>query len=136
MAMGVSFAKAQPQVQTGAEISVNETTHDYGSIKINSDGICEFIITNTGNEPLIISDAKGSCSCTVPEFPTEPIAPGKSAPIKVKYNTSHVGPINKSVTIMSNAVNEPTKILKITGNVLPAPEGTSPVDNSGAPTNQ
>jgi len=134
LAIGISFAKAQPLVQTGAEISVNKTTHDYGSVKIGSDGFCEFIITNTGNEPLIISDARGSCSCTVPEWTKDPIAPGASTTIKVKYNTNNPGPINKSVTIMSNAVSEPVKTLKITGNVLPAAEGTSPVDNSGAPT--
>jgi hypothetical protein len=83
---------------------------------------------------LIISQAKGSCGCTVPEWTTDPIAPGETGTITVKYNTEKVGPINKNVTVMSNATNEPTKVLRITGNVAPAPEGTSPVNNSGAPT--
>jgi hypothetical protein len=84
---------------------------------------------------LIISNAKGSCGCTVPEWPKEPIAPGAKATIKVKYDTKRPGAINKSVTITSNAVNEPTKVIRIKGNVLPAPEGTAPVNNSGVPAN-
>lgn len=132
--MGITFAKAQPQVQTGAAISVNKEVHDYGTIKADADGSCEFIVTNTGTEPLVFEQVRGSCSCTVPEWTKEPIAPGASTVIKVQYNTSKVGPISKTVTIISNATNEPTKTLKISGNVLPKPEGTSPVDNSGAPT--
>lgn len=127
-------ANAQP-VQTGASISVNKETHDYGTIKTGADGNCEFVITNTGNEPLILATVKGSCSCTVPSWPTEPIAPGATAAIKVTYNTTRPGPINKSVTITSNAVNEPVKVLRISGNVLPVEEGLTPVSTSGPVTN-
>jgi hypothetical protein len=71
--------------------------------------------------------------CTVPEWPKEPIAPGAKASIKVKYDTSRQGVINKNVTITSNAVNAAEKIIYIKGNVLPAPESGAPVNNSGAP---
>lgn len=107
------------QQQTdGAIISLDKDVHDYGNIKAGTNGECVFKVTNTGNAPLIISFCKGSCSCTVSSCPKEPIAPGESATISVTYNTSHVGPINKSVTINSNATNYPSKTVYIKGNVI------------------
>jgi hypothetical protein len=100
-----------------AEIKFDKDVHDYGNIKQGADGVTEFKFKNTGSEPLIISMAKGSCGCTVPEWPKEPIKPGETAAIKVSYDTKRVGPINKNVTITSNAKNEPTKVLRITGKV-------------------
>ena len=123
------------EMQNGAKIEFAKETHDYGTVKYGGNGQCTFEFTNTGNAPLIISNAKGSCGCTVPEWPKEPIAPGAKGKIIVKYDTKRVGAINKSVTITSNAVNETTKTIRIKGTVAPAPEGTSPVNNSGAPTN-
>ena len=131
----LSMNKAVAQTEKGAKIEFTKETHDYGTIKNGADGTCSFEFKNTGNEPLIISMAKGSCGCTVPEWPKEPIAPGAKASIKVKYDTSRAGAINKNVTITSNAVNEPTKIIYIKGTVLPFPEGAAPVNNAGAPTN-
>ncbi len=131
----MSFNKATAQIESGPKIDFTKETHDYGTIKYGADGSCSFEFKNTGNAPLIISNAKGSCGCTVPEWPKEPIAPGAKASIKVKYDTKRPGAINKSVTITSNAVNEPTKVIRIKGNVLPAPEGTAPVNNSGVPAN-
>jgi hypothetical protein len=122
------------QTTSGAKIDFTKDTHDYGTIKNGADGTCTFEFKNTGNAPLIISNAKGSCGCTVPEWPKEPIAPGAKASIKVKYDTSRQGVINKNVTITSNAVNAAEKIIYIKGNVLPAPESGAPVNNSGAPT--
>lgn len=113
-------ASAQP-VSTdasGAEITVDKESHDYGTIQQGANGECYFIITNTGTEPLIISECRGSCSCTVPDWPRAPIAPGKSAKIIVKYDTKRVGPINKTVTITSNATNTPIRTLTIKGNVV------------------
>ena len=80
---------------------------------------CEFVFTNTGKEPLIISKCKGSCGCTVPECPKEPILPGESNVIKVDYDEKRVGIINKSVTITSNAKNA-SKIIKIKGKIIAA----------------
>ncbi|PCJ23908.1 MAG: hypothetical protein COA97_10745 [Flavobacteriales bacterium] len=105
---------------------------DYGTIEQGADGVREFKFTNTGKEPLIISNARGSCGCTVPTWPKEPIKPGESSVIKVKYDTKRLGAINKSVTITSNAAT-PTKVIRIKGKII-APQ-TSPVkENAGAPT--
>lgn len=116
-----------------AEIEFKKETHDYGNIKQNSNGVYEFIFKNTGSQPLIISNAKGSCGCTVPEWPKEPILPGKSGTIKVKYDTKIVGPFSKSVTLQSNAANNPSKVLRIKGTVEEV-AGSSPINNSGAPS--
>jgi hypothetical protein len=120
--------------ENGAKIKVDKEVHDYGTIEQGGDGTCTFTVSNVGDEPLIISMCKGSCGCTVPTCPKEPIAPGASASITVKYDTKRVGPINKSVTITSNAVNEPRKIVRIKGTVKAKPTGSAPVNN-GTPAN-
>jgi hypothetical protein len=131
----LTFNAVNAQIVTGAKIEFSKETHDYGTIKYGADGTCVFEFKNSGTEPLIISQAKGSCGCTVPSWPKEPIAPGATGVISVQYDTKRPGAINKSVTITSNDASEPTKVLRISGNVLPAPEGGAPVNNSGAPTN-
>jgi hypothetical protein len=110
-------ANAQEVGANGPVISIDKEVHDYGTIEKGANGECAFVVTNKGNEPLILSRCKGSCGCTVPSCPQEPIAPGASAKIKVKYDTQRVGPINKSVTITSNATNEPNKVIRIKGNI-------------------
>lgn len=116
--IGFNNAMAQGIVQSGAQIEFEKETIDYGKIAHNSNGTREFVFTNTGNEPLIISNAKGSCGCTVPEWPKDPIAPGAKGVIKVKYATDRIGVFGKSVTIYSNATNEPSKVVRIKGEVL------------------
>ena len=101
-----SFVAQQAIALTqGAEISFDKSTHDYGQIEKSANGECVFVFTNTGNQPLKISNAKGSCGCTVPQWPKEEIAPGSTGEIRVRYDTKRVGVINKSVTIQSNAMN-------------------------------
>ncbi len=118
-----AFAQSNPNA---AEISFETETIDYGTIDQGSDGKREFVFTNTGKEPLIIANAKGSCGCTVPTWPREPIAPGEQGVIKVKYDTKRVGPFTKSVTISSNAATA-TKVLRIKGKVVEKKEvKTSP----------
>jgi hypothetical protein len=126
-------AMAQEVVQ-GPAISVDKETHDYGNIAYEANGECFFTIKNTGTEPLIITGARGSCGCTVPTYPQEPIAPGETATIKVTYDTKRPGAFNKSVTITSNAVNEPTKTVFIKGNVAPKPEGSAPIAPATGPS--
>lgn len=103
---------------------------DYGTIEHNADGNREFKFTNVGKEPLIISNAVGSCGCTTPLWPKEPIKPGASAVIKVHYATDRVGQFEKTVTITSNAETA-SKVIKIKGVVkpdpTPAPDATAPV---------
>ncbi|MDR1724917.1 MAG: DUF1573 domain-containing protein [Bacteroidales bacterium] len=108
----------QPVHNTGAqaEIKFEKTEHDYGTVKKGGDGTCQFTYTNVGKAPLIISDARSSCGCTVPVVSKEPLMPGQSASITVKYNTNNVGAINKSVTVTSNAVNDKV-VLHIKGKV-------------------
>lgn len=105
----------------GAKIDFETETIDYGTIENRSDGNREFKFTNTGNAPLVITTAKGSCGCTIPTWPHEAIAPGKSSVIKVHYATERTGAFSKSVTLISNAVNAPTKVIHIKGTVKPKP---------------
>ncbi|WP_026450596.1 DUF1573 domain-containing protein [Aequorivita capsosiphonis] len=114
----VAFIGFTAQAQQ-AKISFNADTVDYGTIAKNSDGVRVFEFTNTGDAPLIISDVKSSCGCTVPKKPDGPIAPGASSTIEVKYDTNRVGPIRKTITVYSNA-NEPMVALKIKGEVKEA----------------
>lgn len=129
-----SAAVAQ-EVENGAKIEFEKEIHDYGTIENGANGECTFEFTNTGNAPLIISNAKGSCGCTVPQWPKEPIAPGATAQIKVKYDTKRAGAINKSVTISSNATNEPTKVIRISGNVKAKPTSGAPINTTGPSSN-
>ena len=136
----ISFASAQTQVVSGPAITVDKEVHDYGTIPFGGNGQCEFKVTNTGTEPLILSKCKGSCGCTVPTCEPNPIMPGQSSNITVKYDTKRAGVINKSVTITSNAVNEPTKVVRIKGTVeadpnAPAPGGAPVKAPTGAPNN-
>lgn len=113
-----AFSQEVKQVSSGPQITIDKDVHDYGTIKKGANGTAEFTIKNTGNAPLIISRAKGSCGCTVPEWPKEPIMPGASSVMSVRYDTKRVGPINKSVTVSSNATNGETKVVRIKGNVI------------------
>jgi hypothetical protein len=116
LSWGVS---AQQQV---AKIEFKTETVDYGEIEKGSDGVRVFEFTNTGSAPLIISKVSSSCGCTIPKKPEEPILPGETGEIQVKYDTNRPGPIRKAITVISNA-DTPTKILKIKGTVKTA-DGT------------
>ena len=82
----------KPKVQAPANpnapvIKFESEVHDYGKVPVNSDGACQFKFKNTGKEPLILTNVKASCGCTVPSWPKDPIAPGANAIIDVKYNS-------------------------------------------------
>ncbi len=125
-ALTVSAQATKEENPNSAEINFTEETIDYGTIEKGADGTRVFVFTNTGKEPLIITNAKGSCGCTVPTKPNDPIAPGQKGEIKVKYDTQRVGPFTKTVTINSNAKTA-VKVLRIKGVVeAPAPVKTSP----------
>ncbi len=103
----------------GPQIEFAEQVHDYGKVKKGGDGNCEFVFTNTGNEPLILSNVKASCGCTVPTWTKEPIMPGKTGTIKVRYNTN-TSPqsFTKTITVSSNSINAPRLTLKIKGTII------------------
>lgn len=102
--------------QGTAKIEFKSETIDYGEIEKGSNGVRVFEFTNTGDAPLVISNVKSSCGCTIPKKPEEPIMPGKTGEIEVKYDTNREGPIRKAITVTSNA-DTPTKVLKIKGTV-------------------
>jgi hypothetical protein len=107
----------------GAMIEFNQEVIDYGDVEYASNGEREFIIKNTGDAPLVITRTKGSCGCTVPTKPSEPILPGKTGIMKVKYDTKRANQaFSKTVTVTSNAVNFPSKTVKIKGKVLANPD--------------
>ena len=125
---GFAQPNSKPVGGSGPMISVDKESHDYGTIQQGANGTCEFIVTNTGDAPLIITQCQSSCGCTVPKCDTAPIKPGEKSAITVKYDTNRPGAINKSVTITSNATNAPSKVVTIRGMVeATAATPTSPV---------
>ncbi|WP_295985857.1 DUF1573 domain-containing protein [uncultured Algibacter sp.] len=104
-------------INAQAKIEFKSETIDYGTIEKGSNGVRVFEFINTGDEPLIISKVSSSCGCTIPKKPKEPILPGKTGVIEVKYDTNRVNPIRKTITVLSNA-ETPTIALKIKGLVI------------------
>lgn len=100
-----------------AKIEFKTDVIDYGTIEKGSDGVRVFEFTNTGDAPLVISNVKSTCGCTVPKKPEGPIMPGETGVIEVKYDTKRVNPIRKTITVFSNA-ETPTVALKIKGLVI------------------
>ena len=118
--LAIVLFSASGMAQTGPKIEFKKETIDYGTVAKGEDnGLRVFEFKNIGDAPLVISDAKSSCGCTVPKKPTEPIAPGKTGQIEDQYNMNP-GPINKTITVTSNAVNKDSGMiaLRITGNVI------------------
>lgn len=107
----VSFLSAQT-------ISFDKTTIEYGNVKVGSEGHRIFTFKNTGNKPLILSNVKASCGCTVPEWDKDPILPGKTGKIKVGYNTNIKGSFSKSIDVYSNDPKKGRTVLFIKGNVV------------------
>ena len=112
-------AKTKEEVVSGptTQISFASPKHDFGNINQDSENRHVFTFTNTGSEPLIIENAKGSCGCTVPKYPKEPIAPGATGDIEVVYKPGkQKNKQSKTVTITANT--EPrTTTLSISANV-------------------
>ena len=99
-------------------IEMLETSYNFGEIQQGESVTHDFILKNTGDADLIISAAKGSCGCTVPEWPKTPIAKGEEAAIKVTFNSAgRSGKQNKTVTLVTNAIPN-TKVITINGNVI------------------
>lgn len=105
-----------------AEIVFEEEMHDFGDITEGTKPEYVFKFKNTGKVPLIITSATGSCGCTVPAPPKEPIAPGATGEIKVSFDSSNrSGRQDKQVTVEANTMPR-TTVIKITSNVLPKTE--------------
>ena len=107
-----------------------DNTHDYGEVPEGPTAEYDFEFKNVGKKPIIITEAHGSCGCTVPKWPHEPIPPKGKGVIHVTYNTDHrPGPISKEVTITSDAMDKST-VLHIRGTVKPKPAETKPAENA------
>ncbi|MCS6981925.1 MAG: DUF1573 domain-containing protein [Flavobacteriales bacterium] len=105
------------------KLTAPDFTVDYGEVEFGGNGERVFKFKNEGKDPLLITNAQGSCGCTVPDWPRDPIMPGQEGTIKIKYDTRRAGPINKQVTITTN---EPegsnTHVVKVKGLVKNQPE--------------
>ena len=111
----------------------DEETHDFGEVPEGPLAEFDFEFKNVGKKPITINEAHGSCGCTVPKWPQEPILPKHTGIIHVSYTTSgRVGPISKEVTINSNAQQSPM-VLHIRGTVKPKPAEATPATPAAAP---
>lgn len=115
----------------GPKMVFDQMTHEFGKITQGESASYEFKFKNTGKEPLIITSASGSCGCTVPDWPKDPIKPGGSASIKVTFNSAgKMGGQDKTVTIVSNAT-EGTLVLHMKGTVEAKPaDATLPANGT------
>jgi len=119
-----SCSSKEKQNNSGSELSAiefNSTNYEFGDIAYASDGRCSFTFKNTSDVPLVINTVRASCGCTSPEWPDNPIEPGKTGSIGITYNTHIPGNFYKSITVYSNSSNSPVKLF-IKGNVLPQPD--------------
>ena len=111
----------ESKLRSKTKMKFKEMLHDFGRLKEGEKREYDFAFTNSGNEDLIIEDCKGSCGCTVPEWPKEAIKPGQSAAIKVKFDsTKKEKDQEKSVTITANTEPEITTVIKIKAYVEPS----------------
>ena len=114
-------------------MTFEEQEFDFGTIDQGTNVEHVFKFTNTGKAPLVIVDAKSSCGCTVPSFTKDPVAPGESGELLVKFNGSGKNQVSKTVTITANTeAGKETVQIKAFVN---APEGVTPAGNSVIQTN-
>ncbi|MDO5608912.1 MAG: DUF1573 domain-containing protein [Capnocytophaga sp.] len=113
----VAAFSAMTYAQDAADIKFVTEEIDYGTVKEGADGKRVFEFTNTGKAPLVITNVSSSCGCTVPSWTKEPVAPGAKGKIEVVYDTKRVGPIRKTITVLSNAKDNGQKTLRIKGTV-------------------
>ncbi len=113
----ILFVTAAAFAQPKAQFELKKL--DYGTIDKGSEPLRIFKFKNVGTEPLIIKNAKGSCGCTVPKSPKDPIMPGEEANLEVRYDTKRVGKFTKTVTLTTNDPTNPKTVLTIHGEVKP-----------------
>ncbi|HEY8511398.1 MAG TPA: DUF1573 domain-containing protein [Cyclobacteriaceae bacterium] len=114
-----AYSQEVAKKENGPVITWKESSYDFGDIRAGEKVEHTFVFTNTGNEPLIITNVQVTCGCTTPKgFPRDPIAPGQSGEITVAFNSAgRVGKQNKVVTVVSNSVGN-TNQISFTANVL------------------
>jgi len=112
--------KTEKKIETTKDVKANKRSpeitfefleYDFGLIPYKGDGTCEFKFKNTGKEALVLTNVKSSCGCTIPTWPRNPINKKQKESIKVKYDTKRQGKFHKSITVYSNALNSPVKLI-------------------------
>src|ERR1700710_1357190 len=122
--LGFAF-NASAQDDQKAEFKFNEEKHDFGKIPQGTPVTTLFTFTNIGKEPLILTEVRPTCGCTIADYTKTPVKSGEKGTIKITYNAAAVAPFNKTIVVTSNA-KTPTKYLNIVGEVTPkSTTGTS-----------
>jgi hypothetical protein len=127
LALTVNFAKAQ----SGPVMTFEKLEIDYGSVALGANGVRIFKFKNTGTEPLIVKNARGSCGCTIPKWPDTAIGVGKTGTIEVKYDTNRPGLFSREVFVETNEAN-PKHTLIIKGVVIEKKTDTAGANGSGS----
>jgi hypothetical protein len=126
MALGAAAMAQAPAAEENknkGDFKFEKEVHDFGTIIEGEMATYDFVFTNIGKEPIILSNVAASCGCTTPTWTREPVKPGEKGSIKAVYNSQNrPGPFTKQVTVSSNA-KVPTKILTIKGVVERQPSG-------------
>jgi hypothetical protein len=115
--IGFAFT-ASAQDNEKAEFKFNEEKHDFGKIPQGTPVTTVFEFTNVGKDPLILTDVKPTCGCTIADYTKTPVKSGEKGTIKITYNAAAIAPFNKTIVVTSNA-KTPTKYLNIVGEVIP-----------------
>jgi len=117
--LGFAFT-ASAQDNEKAEFKFNEEKHDFGKIPLGTPVTTMFEFTNIGKEPLILTEVRPQCGCTIADYTKTPVKSGEKGIIKITYNAAIAQPFNKVITVTSNA-KTPQKILIIVGEVVAKP---------------
>jgi hypothetical protein len=115
---------ASAQTDTKPEFKFNEEKHDFGKIPQGTPVTTVFEFTNVGVEPLILTEVKPTCGCTIADFTKTPVLKGAKGSIKITYNAAVASAFNKTIVVTSNA-KTPTKYLNIVGEVVAKPAVSS-----------
>src|ERR1700710_672821 len=122
--LGFAFT-ASAQDSEKPVFKFNEEKHDFGKIPQGTPVTTVFEFTNVGKQPLILTDVRPTCGCTIADYTKTPVKSGEKGNIKITYNAAAVAPFNKTIVVTSNA-KTPTKYLNIVGEVTPkSTTGTS-----------
>ena len=118
MVMGFAIS-ASAQTDNKAEFKFVEEKHDFGKVPQGKPVTTDFVYTNIGEEPLILTEVKPTCGCTIADYTKTPVKKGEKGNIKITYNAAVEAPFNKTIVVTSNA-KTPTKYLVIVGEVIKA----------------
>jgi hypothetical protein len=121
--IGFAFT-ASAQDNQKAEFKFNEEKHDFGKIPQGTPVTTIFEFTNIGTEPLILTEVRPTCGCTIADYTKTPVKSGDKGTIKITYNAAFAAPFTKTIVVTSNA-KTPTKNLIIIGEVVAAKPASS-----------